>query len=58
MAHENRLIMFVLRVAMGIHHHHYHHLLNWVWPVLLMDEITIRIGNDAKTQVLRGDTVR
>ena len=28
------------RVAMGIHHHHYHHLLNWVWPVGLMDEIT------------------
>lgn len=57
MTRENRLIMFVLRVAMGIHHH-YHYLLNWVWPVLLMDEITIHIGNDIKTQVLRGDTAR
>jgi recombinational DNA repair ATPase RecF len=49
MAQENRLIMSMLRVATGVHYHHNHHLLNWVWPVLLMDEIAIRIGSDVKT---------
>jgi hypothetical protein len=57
MTRENRLIMIVLRVAMGIHHH-YHYPSNSVWSVLLMDEITIHTGNDVKTQTLRGDMVR